>query len=298
MDVALHVALLLALPPLLTGIINRTKAVFAGRQGPPLLQLYYDLLRLFRKDTVISSATTWVFHAGPAVSLTTVCAAGLLIPLSAPAPVRFTGDFILAAYLLAAGRFFVAAAAMDTGSPFEGMGASREVTFAALVEPAFFAGAVLLAKISGSLSLSEMLVRTAAPEGTVGALLLLSVSWFIILLAENSRIPFDDPNTHLELTMVHEVMVLDHSGPLLGLIEYASSIKLFLMSALVVQVIVPFPPEWGYARFGVLLGGVACVGVAVGVVESSIARLRLNNVPKLIISATLLTLFGFVLLLR
>src|SRR5437870_3440814 len=153
-----HILLSLALPPLLLGVIAKTKALFAGRVGPPLLQPYYDLIKLFQKGSVISTTTTWVFLAGPVVGLVTALLAALLVPFApASAPISFTGDLILLAYLLGLGRFFTAAAALDTGSPFEGMGAAREVTFACLAEPAFFLGLLVLAKVSGSLQLAAML---------------------------------------------------------------------------------------------------------------------------------------------
>jgi formate hydrogenlyase subunit 4 len=158
-----HVLLLLLMPPLLLGIVARTKAVFAGRRGPPLMQPYYDIARLLRKEMVISSATTGVFLAGPAVTLVATLTAALLVPLGHhPAVISFPGDMILFAYLLALGRFFTTTAALDTGSPFEGMGAAREVTFAWLAEPALFLGFVALARMTGSLSLTGMLAGDPA----------------------------------------------------------------------------------------------------------------------------------------
>src|SRR5882757_1870979 len=153
----IHVLLALTFPPLLLGVIAKTKALFAGRVGPPVLQPYYDLIKLFQKGSVFSTTTTWVFRAGPVIGLVTAGIAVLLIPLgSATAPISFTGDFVLLAYLLGLGRFFTASAALDTGSPFEGMGAAREVTFACLTEPAFFLGLLVLAKLSCELQLASM----------------------------------------------------------------------------------------------------------------------------------------------
>src|SRR5262245_9087272 len=200
---AVHVAVLLLLSPLLLGVINKTKAAFAGRVGPPYLQLYYDLAKLFRKGSVFSTTTTWIFRAGPVVGLATPLLAGLLLPFgSHPAPVSFEGDLILFAYLFGLGRFFTVAAALDTGSAFEGMGGAREATFSCLAEPALFFGLLVLARSSGSLSLSGMLgPAVAATWSTAGAALAaVLVSWFVVLLAENSRIPFDDPNTPLDPT--------------------------------------------------------------------------------------------------
>jgi formate hydrogenlyase subunit 4 len=297
----IHVLIVLALPPLLPGLINKTKAAFGGRTGPPLLQPYYDLAKLFRKGSVFSTTTTWVFKAGPVVGFVTAFIALLLVPLAGnPPPLSFTGDLILLAYLLGLGRFFTAAAAMDTGSPFEGMGAVREVTFACLAEPAFFFGLLVLARLSGSLSLATML----GPDlltfwWTAGAALVLVVmSWGIVLLVENSRIPFDDPNTHLELTMIHEVMVLDHGGPALGMILYGAAMKLFLFSALIVRLVLPFSTGSFLLDWGMFLGGAVAVAACVGVVESVMARLRLVHVPRLLVAASLLSAFGVVLVGR
>src|SRR5713101_5803897 len=239
----IHIVLAFGLPPLLLGVIAKTKALFAGRVGPPLLQPYYDLIKLFQKGSVFSTTTTWVFRAGPVVGLVTAALAVLLIPLAnSTAPISFTGDLILLVYLLGLSRFFTAAAALDTGSPFEGMGAAREVTFACLAEPAFFFGLLVLARLTDSLELAKMLGSDLAPHWSKegASLALVFLSWFIVLLVENCRIPFDDPNTHLELTMIHEVMVLDHSGPAFGMILYAAALKLFLFGALIVRIAVPF----------------------------------------------------------
>jgi formate hydrogenlyase subunit 4 len=295
----IHVLVVLLLPPLLIGVVNKTKAAFGGRAGPPLLQVYWNLAKYFRKGMVVSTATTAVFLLGPVVGLVSAVAAALLVPLGHhQPPVAFPGDMILFAYLLALGRFFTAAAALDTGSPFEGMGASREVTFAWLAEPALFLGFVALSRMTSSMSLSGMLgVDLAAePRAGVGALVLIAVGWFVVLLAENCRIPFDDPNTHLELTMIHEVMVLDHSGPAFGAIVWGASIKFLVFTALVLDLVLPFRagPVLDWLLF---LGGAVVVAVAVGVVESTMARLRLVHVPKLLVSASILTAFSVVFVL-
>jgi formate hydrogenlyase subunit 4 len=297
----IHIVLALALPPLLLGTIARTKALLAGRTGPPLLQPYYDLIKLLQKGSVFNTTTTWIFFAGPVVGLATVSLALLLVPLAdATAPLSFTGDLILLAYLLGLGRFFTALAALDTGSSFEGMGAARELTFACLAEPAFFLGLLVLAKLSGTLQLAGMLGNSLAAQWqTAGAALALVVlSWFLVLLAENARIPFDDPNTHLELTMVHEVMVLDHSGPALGLIHYGAALKLFLFSALLVRLVLPVTTGAPWLDWPLFAGGVLAVAIVVGLVESTMARLRLTHVPVLLVAACLLSAFGILLLVR
>jgi len=301
MNTAIHILLVLAMPPLLLGIIAKTKALFAGRIGPPILQPYYDLIRLLRKGSVFSPTTTWVFRAGPVVGLVTVGIGALVVPLAqGSAPISFDGDVILLAYLLGLGRFFTACAALDTGSSFEGMGAAREVTFACLAEPAIFLGLLVLARSSGSSNLAGMLAGPVTSRwttaGASSALVLLS--WVIVLLAENSRIPFDDPNTHLELTMVHEVMVLDHSGPALGIILYSAALKLFIFGSLVVRLVLP--PGTGPAGLDwpLYLGGMTALAVFIGIVESTVARLRLTHVPLLLVAACLLSFFGVLLLVR
>jgi formate hydrogenlyase subunit 4 len=297
----IHLALLFALPPLLPGVINRTKAWFAGRRGPPLLQTYYDLARLFRKQMVVSRTTTWLFRAGPIVNVSAIAFAGALLPFGAfDAPVSFTGDLVLFAYLFALGRFFTTAAALDTGSAFEGMGAAREVSFACLAETALFMAFVVLVRFSGSLSLTPMLhapMNTALHGLPAAALFLVAIALFVVLLAENARIPVDDPNTHLELTMIHEVMVLDHSGPLFGLVQYAASLKLFLLSALLLHLALPVSfgaPALDWLAF---VAGIGAICVGIGVVESVMARLRLRYVPSLLIASAVLCVFGFVLTL-
>jgi formate hydrogenlyase subunit 4 len=291
----------LVLPPLLLGVINKTKALFAGRVGPPLLQPWYDLIKLIQKGSVFSTTTTWVFKAGPVVTLVTAAIAVLFIPLVGSAsPISFTGDLVLLAYLLALGRFFTTLAALDTGSPFEGMGAAREVTFACLAEPALFLGLLVLARLSGSLQMTTMLGGPiAAHWKTSGAALALVVlSWFIVLLVENCRIPFDDPNTHLELTMIHEVMVLDHSGPAFGMILYGAALKLFIFGALVVRLIFPIATGRPWLDWPIFVAGMLVVAALVGIVESTMARLRMTQIPVLLVASCLLSGFGIILLVR
>jgi formate hydrogenlyase subunit 4 len=299
-DAVLHVLVLLAVPPLLQGVIVKTKARFGGRVGAPVLQPYFDLAKLMRKEMVISRTTSWVFLAGPAVTLTATVSAALLLPFGGmSAPVHFAGDLVLFAYLLALGRFFTAAAALDTGSAFEGMGAAREVTFACLAEPAMFLGLLALVKLSGSLELSGMLAPgigmawgRAAPT-----MVMIVAGLFVIVLAENARIPVDDPSTHLELTMIHEVMVLDHSGPALAAVLYGASIKLFAMGAILVQLVVPVALGSVLLDWGVFLAAMLAFAIVVGVVESCMARLRLLYVSNLLVGAGVITGFGLLLLL-
>jgi len=299
--IGIHLALILALPPLLIGIINRTKARFAGRTGAPLLQPYHDLVKLMRKGVVLSRTTSWVFLAGPAVGLVTTLLAALMVPLGAhAAPIAFDGDFVLFAYALALGRFFTVAAALDTGSAFEGMGGAREATFSCLAEPALFFGFLVLARASGSTSLSGMLgpALAATWSSAAPALAAVLLSWFVVLLAENSRIPFDDPNTHLELTMIHEVMVLDHSGPPFAVILYGAAMKLFVFAAVIFGVVAPVGGLDPWVAWGVFVAGLLLLAVLIGIVESMMARLRLPQIPNLLVAACLMSAFGAILLMR
>lgn len=294
----LHVALVLVLPPLLLGVIVKTKAWFAGRRGAPILQLYYDIWKLLRKRTIFSTTTTWVFRAGPVVALATAFVASLLVPFGAnAAPVAFAGDLVFFAYLFGLGRFFTVSAALDTGSAFCGMGGAREATFACLAEPALFLGLVVLVRRSASLSLSTML-GPHLPESWVLAaapLVLVMASLLIVLLAENCRVPFDDPNTHLELTMVHEVMVLDHGGPPLGMVLYGAAMKLFVTGAIVVRLALPFTTGSPWLDWAVFVAGMLVLAAAIGVIESIMARLRMVHIPALLVAACLLSSFGIVL---
>ncbi len=280
------VLLTLSLAPLMPGVINRSKAVFAGRRGAPLLQPYFDLGRLLQKGVVYSDVSSGMVQLVPVVNVAVFLCCILLVPLgSLPALVHFQGDFVLLAYLMGLGRFVTMLGALDTGSSFEGMGASREAFFAALAEPAFFLAMAGLAKMTGALSLTGMLQGITVEPWLHAApsLLLILVALFLVFLAENARIPVDDPTTHLELTMIHEVMILDHSGPDLAMIEYAAALKIWLMAAIITSVLVPSGSSPLWLPFFLLL--MVVLGVLVGLVESSMARLRLIRVPQLLIGA-------------
>ncbi len=286
--------------PLLPGVVNRTKAFFAGRRGPPLLQTYFDLWKLLRKGAVYSRTTSWVFRAGPVAGLAAAIGAVAIVPLG---PLRgalaFEGDLVLFAGLLALQRFLTVIAALDTGSSFEGMGASREVAFSALSEPALLLGLAAVARQTGNLSLSEMLagLSLASWAGAGPALALVAAALLVVYLAENSRIPVDDPNTHLELTMIHEVMVLDHGGPDLAFILYGAALKLWVLGALLVGLLAPNPADPVAGGIVALLGMLALAGVT-GAIESAMARLRLLHVPRLLTGAGVLSVLGLLLVRR
>lgn len=300
-DILMHIALLLTMPPLLLGVISRVKAVFAGRCGAPLLQPYFDLWRLMRKGSVFSRTTSWVFRAGPLVTLAAMVTAALMIPFGGhSAPISFSGDLLLFAYLFALARFCTTLAALDTGSSFEGMGAAREVTFGCLAEPVLFIVLVALARVSGSLSLDGMLSHASGGmwPSEAATLLLMVAALFIIFLVENCRIPFDDPNTHLELTMIHEVMVLDHSGPAFGAILYAAAMKLFVLGALLLHLALPFGTATGSMGWISFVASMLLLAMLVGVVESVMARFRLLKIPQVLLMAASLSAFALLLAVR
>lgn len=278
----------LAFSPLLTGVINRVKALFAGRRGPSMFQLYYDVAKLLQKGSVYSGTSTLATRVAPSISLGAIICALAIVPCGSIAgPASFGGDMIMLAYLLGLARFATIVAALDAGSSFQGMGASREAQFSALVEPAFLLGLLAIAARTGQTALSSAFTGIApgATSLDYSPLLLVGFAWMVALLAENSRIPVDDPCTHLELTMIHEVMVLDYSGPDLGYIFYGSALKLWIFCAMIVNLIMPLrqmPAALQLAAFAV---GMAVVAAIVGVVESVTARLRLKQVPKALIGA-------------
>ncbi len=295
----LCVGLALVLAPLLPGVAQRTKSWLTGRRGPPVLQLYWDLARLWRKGAVFSSVTGASFRLGPVVFAASTVAAAMLLPFANnPALIRFPGDFVAFAGVLALGRFALVLAALDTGSSFEGMGASREAAFGSLSEPVLVLCFAALALASQELSLSGMLGPALPSWWAAGpALAMVGAGVFLVTLAETGRVPVDDPATHLELTMIHEVMVLDHSGPDFALIHYAAALKLTLLGTLLAGVLVPAGQAAAVVRIAGWLGGLLALAVAIGVVESVMARLRLARVPQLLTSAAVLPGFAILLLL-
>ena len=291
-------ALLLA--PLLLGLINRTKSFVAGRRGPPLIQPYRDVAKCLRRGAVYGEVTSWLFRLGPVVNLATLMAGLLILPFGGVgAVVSFPGDLIVLAGLFALGRFATVLAALDTGSSFEGMGASREVHFAALAEPALLVALATLVRVTGALSLTDIYgaITVAAWARALPALALVAMTLVVLELVENTRIPVDDPTTHLELTMIHEVMVLDHSGPDFGYIQYAAALKLWSLGALFVGLVVPLRSLSLWLDGGAALLGMAGLAVAIGIVESAMARYRLTRVPQFVVGAATLSVVAFIVLL-
>jgi formate hydrogenlyase subunit 4 len=280
-------ALFLASAPLLAGIVNKLKARLSGRFGPTVFQPYYELLRLARKETVYSTSAGFMSRLAPVIVWSTVAFATLLLPLGRPAAVSFSGDIILFAYLLALGRFFQILAALDVASSFEGMGASREARFAVFAEPIFFFTIGSLAIVTRHYSFETILSGISWGDPLFVVFVSVGVlSLFFLMMAECSRMPVDDPNTHLELTMIHEVMILDASGFDLMLYQYAASLKLLLYATLAALLLNPFGvlgPALGLLVFGAALVALAA---ALALIETLMARFRLVLVPQFLLFAT------------
>ena len=298
------VFLLLAmiLAPFYAALVLKVKAFFGGKKGPPLLINYFTLIKLFKKGSVYSTSTTSIFKLGPMVGLCTSTVVLMFLPVAGQPPLfSFNGDVILLLYLLGLGRFFTICAAMDTASPFEGMGAAREAYFPIICEVTLFTILILFFVLTGNLQLAAYF-SGGQPLGlwqAAGSLMLfVAIALFIVLLTENSRVPVDDPATHLELTMIHEVMVLDHSGPDLAFIELGSFFKLFFYSSLVTRLFWPF---WlGHALIDAVafFALLSLVYAAVGVTESVMARYRMDKVPQFVLTSFALAFFATVITLE
>ncbi len=301
---ALQAALLLAFAPLVSGVIRAAKANLQSRRGPRILQPYRDLAKLFRKGTVVSEQASAVFHMAPPVLFLTALLAGLLVPLLwHEAPLGLFGGMLALAGLLAVGRFALALAALDTGSAFGGMGSSREMTISALAEPALVLALFTIALLVGSTDLGDA-VRAGARDASWVASpssLLAFASLFIVLLAETGRLPIDNPATHLELTMIHEAMVLEYSGPYLALVEWGSAVKQLVLMTLLVNLFVPYGLALDLAPLSVLLAAasyvakIGALAAAVILVETTNAKLRLFRVPELLSVAFVLAALALAL---
>lgn len=283
-----------------TGVINRTKSILSGRKGPGILQPVKDVIRLFKKGVVYSKTTSFIFQIAPTIYFSSVVMAMLVVPLGqSKGIIGFNGDFIFFAYVLALGKFFSIIAAMDTGSSFEGMGASREALYSMFAEPAFFILLGSLALLTGHTSFQEIFASLYLGSSISYALAVLAAFVLgMITMIENSRMPIDDPKTHLELTMIHEVMILDNSGFDLGLILSAGLLKFSVYGALIVNLFLGiFPREYAIPAFFVIQFGAA---VITGTIESFMARFRMSHNAQFIFALTsvsLLIFFGVLMIL-
>ncbi len=284
----------------ISGIIVRTKSVTSGRKGPCIMQPMKDIVRLWKKGSVYSNTTSWVFRIAPTIYFSSILMAMSMLPLGeSPGLFSFNGDFVFFAYVLATGKFFNIIAALDTGSSFEGMGASREALFSMLAEPAFFILMGSLGLLTGFTSFNS--IFQALHFGSYITYALGIIATFILLMLtmiENSRMPIDDPKTHLELTMIHEVMILDNSGFDLGLIFQATNLKFALYGTLIVNMFLGNLPL--YATIPLFLAIQILFGISIGLIESFMARYRMSHNAQFILilsSLSILVLFSVLMLL-
>jgi formate hydrogenlyase subunit 4 len=301
----LQMTLVIAVAPLLTGLVRATKARLLRRRGPPLIQPYRDLIRLVRKEAVVADSASWLFRFVPYLVFGATWVAAALVPTFATGLLfSWSADLIAIVALLGAARFFLALAGLDVGTSFGGIGSSREALFGALAEPAMIVIVFTLALVAGSTQLSTVAAHMVSSNvGLRVSLGMALVALIIVAIAENGRIPVDNPATHLELTMVHEAMILEYSGRHLAVIELAAMMKLVLYVSLIICVFVP----WGVAIADAsvadrLLGALiylvklAVAGVALGVFETSIAKMRVFRVPDFVGAALMLGFLGALLL--
>ncbi len=283
MNLLINILVLLFIPFLMIGVIKKTKAFWAGRKGVSIWQPLWDFLRLMKKCSVISETTSWVFKFAPVVGLATVLFVSLFVPMiSGNAIINVPFAFVIFSYILGLGKFFALISALDTGSSFEGMGASREACFSTIVEPAFFITLASIAALTQNYTFNsfKLILENAGGYGVL-IIILAVVTLFIMLLIEGCRVPVDDPTTHLELTMIHEVMILDNSGIDLGLITWASAIKMLIFESLIANLIIP--ASWGEWETALAyLAIIFVLSIVIGTIESSMARFRMTHVFEFI----------------
>ncbi|MBR2429903.1 NADH-quinone oxidoreductase subunit H [bacterium] len=287
----LNILILLIAPFIMLGIIKKTKAFWSGRKGVSIFQPFWDCVRLFKKEVVYSNTTSWVFKFAPVIIFSSIIFASLFVPLLyGNSIINFQFSFVVFAYILGLGKFFSLLSALDTGSSFEGMGASREACFSTIVEPAFFIAIASIAALSKNYTF-ESFKYILSSAGVYGYLIIVLtiLTLFIMLLVESCRVPVDDPNTHLELTMIHEVMILDNSGTDLSLITWGSMVKLFLFEALIANLVLPLNLSLGFELIAFLLI-VSVISVVIGTIESAIARFRMSHVFEFIFIMSLTAL--------
>lgn len=302
--IPVQLVLVLTVSPLLVGVIRKVKAHLQCRHGASVFQPYSDLVKLFRKEPVLSSTTSWIFLVTPYVVFSSTLAASLLVPtVITPMPLNFAGNIIALVYLFALSTFFLILAGLDAGSAFGGMGSSREAMVASLTEPALILSLFAVALTTGSANISTIVSKTAQLQGIVldpPPHLMALVALFIVTLAETGRMPVDNPATHLELTMIHEAMILEYSGRYLALIEWASAVKLLIFLTLLANIFAP----WGIALtltpgalgLGLVLyvGKIIGLAVLIGILECMFAKLRLFRLTELLGAAFILSLLALV----
>lgn len=279
--------LILGIAPMFTGLINKLKAILTGRIGAPVLQPYYELQRLFKKETITADTSSFISRISPIINLVTVIIAAAMLPVGFWKPlISFNGDIILFAYILGLARFFQILAAMDIGSSFEGMGAAREATFALFAEPIFFFTLGSVAFISGFTSIYEIYHSIHLSNiSFIVFIIICSISSFLLAVTECSRMPVDDPNTHLELTMIHEVMILDNSGIDLFIYQYSSYLKLLIYAIFEISFFYPFSAQSYSAGILIFIVGSFILALTLAVVETITSRFKMKNIPQYLLFA-------------
>ena len=298
-----QIIIIIALAPLLSGIIKKIKAFFQIRKGASIFQPYYDIAKLLRKDSVVSENVSWIFHAAPVISFAAVLTAGLIVPVFiSNMPFSFSGDLIAVVYLFALARFFTALASLDAGSSFGAMGGSREMFVASMVEPALMLSIFAVALNVGSTNLSQI-SQTVSSMGLSAVSpyhLLAFVAFFIIAIAETGRIPVDNPATHLELTMIHEAMILEYSGKQLAIVELGAMVKQLIVFSLLANIFFPWgiATDLGFVNMAialmVFLIKIIAIGALMAIVETSTAKWRLFRLPDLLSVSLMLSFLSIV----
>ncbi len=302
--IAFQILVILIMAPLVNGVIRKLKAFSQKRKGAPVLQMYFDLYKLFGKGTLVSETSSWIFKAAPFVLFSTSLTAALLVPVSTliPQPSTLTGDFIIMVSIFALGRFFMMLAGLDTGSTFGGMGSSREAMISSLIEPAILVSLFTAALITGSTSLSRIMATVNEPNDQLPLQIsvLLFPALLIIIIAETARIPVDDPSTHLELTMVHEAMILEYSGRHLALMEYGAAIKQLTLITLMVNIMIPHDqiisvvgPISLLLSLLLYMGKVFLAALLIALIEINTVKLKLFSIPNLAALAFILSFIAF-----
>lgn len=279
---------ILCLAPMFVGLVNKQKAAFTGRIGAPILQPYYDLKRILRKETINSNSSSFISNISPAINFIAVIITAAMMPIGFARPlISFEGDVILFAYMLGLARFFQILAAMDIGSSFEGMGASREATFAVFAEPIFFFTIGSIAFISNNTSIYDIFHSIKLNNiSYIVFIIVCSTSVFILAVTECSRMPVDDPNTHLELTMIHEVMILDNSGIDLFLYQYSSYIKLLIYVILETSLFYPFTVKSYPMGILIFVVVILALSTVLALIETITSRFKMKNIPQYLLFAT------------
>lgn len=282
------VLIILGLAPLFAGLVNKQKAILTGRIGAPILQPYYELLKLIKKETINAEGSSFVSRISPIINFISLIVASAILPVGFWKPlISFNGDIILFAYILGLSRFFQILAAMDIGSSFEGMGAAREATFALFAEPIFFFSIGSISFISGYSSFYDIYHSIQLNDiSYIVFIVICSISVFMLAITECSRMPVDDPNTHLELTMIHEVMILDNSGFDLFIYQYSSYIKLFIYTVLEISFFYPFSQNNNLIGILIFIVGAVALSFSLAIIETVSTRFKMKNIPLYLLFAT------------